>query len=100
MRPVFHQKEKRVDGHLWITILAYTLIQDILYQLRTKGLTYNWDTIRTQFNNRVRVSMRAKTDSAVVVHLRTTTETERFHLQIYNAMNLTPDILRSHKTAV
>ena len=31
MRPVYHQKEKRVDGHLWITILAYTLIQDVLY---------------------------------------------------------------------
>jgi hypothetical protein len=27
LRPVYHQKEHRVDGHLWITILAYHLIQ-------------------------------------------------------------------------
>ncbi len=45
---VSHRKENRVDGHLWITILAYTLIQDILYRLRSKGITHSWDTIRTQ----------------------------------------------------
>jgi len=100
IRPVYHQKEKRVDGHLWITILAYTLIQDILYRLRSKGISHSWETIRMQLNNRVRVSMRAKTDSTSVVHLRTTTEAERFHLQIYNALDLTPDILRSQKTVV
>ena len=33
LRPVYHQKEHRVDGHLWITIMAYHLIQNCLYQL-------------------------------------------------------------------
>jgi len=98
MRPVYHQKEKRVDGHLWITILAYTLIQDILYRLRAKGITHSWETIRTQLNSRVRVSMRAKTDTAAVVHLRTTTEAEQFHLQIYKALGFTPEILGAKKT--
>jgi transposase len=41
MRPVYHQKGHRVDGHLWITILAYTLIQDVLHRLRAKGITYH-----------------------------------------------------------
>jgi len=98
MRPVYHQKEKRVDGHLWITILAYTLIQDVLYRLRTKGITHSWDTIRTQLNSRVRVSVRAKTDTTAVIHLRTTTEAEQFHLQIYKALDLSDEILRSKKT--
>jgi len=98
MRPVHHQKEKRVDGHLWITILAYTLIQDILYRLRAKGITHNWETIRTQFNSRVRVTMRAKTDTESVVHIRTTTEAEAFHLQIYKALDLAPEILKAQKT--
>ena len=98
MRPVHHQKEKRVDGHLWITILAYTLIQDILYRLSTKGITHNWETIRVQLNSRVRVSMRAKTDTESVVHLRTTTEAEAFHLQIYKALDLAPEILKTKKT--
>lgn len=98
MRPVYHQTEKRVDGHLWITILAYTLIQDILYRLRAKGISHNWGTILAQFNSRVRVTMRAKTNSASVVHLRTTTEAETFHLQIYEALGLSLNILESKKT--
>ena len=100
MRPVYHQKEHRVDGHLWITILAYTLIQDLMYRLQTKGITHNWETIRTQLNSRVRVTMRAQTDSKATVHVRTTTEAENFHLQIYAALGLSPRILKSKKTAL
>jgi transposase len=46
LRPVYHQKEHRVDGHLWITILAYHLIQNCLYQLGTQGIRYHWKTGR------------------------------------------------------
>lgn len=37
LRPVYHQLEHRVDGHLWITVMAYHLIQQCLYQLKQKG---------------------------------------------------------------
>ena len=29
LRPVYHQKEMRVDGHIFISILAYHLLQTI-----------------------------------------------------------------------
>jgi transposase len=100
MRPVYHQKEHRVDGHLWITILAYALIQEVLYRLRSRGITYNWETIRTHLSSRIRVSMRAKTNTSTTVHLRTTTEAEQFHLEIYEALGFSTAILKSKKTAV
>ena len=93
MRPVYHQKESRVDGHLWITILAYLLIQDILYRLNAKGISFSWETIRTQLNNRVRVTTQVKTKEQKVLHLRGTTEPEQAHLVIYNALELPTDIL-------
>lgn len=98
MRPIYHQKGHRVDGHLWITIMAYALIQDILHRLRAKGITYHWETIRTHLNSRIRVSMRAKTNSSTSVHLRTTTEAEQFHLEIYNALGFSAEILKPKKT--
>jgi transposase len=98
MRPVYHQKEHRVDGHLWVTILAYTLIQEVLYRLRSKGITHNWETIRTQFNGRIRVSMQAKTDSSTVIYLRTTTEAEQFHREIYETLGFSTEILKSKKS--
>lgn len=100
MRPVYHQKERRVDGHLWITILAYSLIQEVLYRLRSRGITYSWETIRTHFNSRVRVSMQAMTKSSTTLHLRTTTEAERFHLEIYEALGLSAKVLKPKKVIV
>jgi transposase len=100
MRPVYHQKERRVDGHLWITILTYTLIHEVLYRLRSRGVTYHWETLRTTLSSRVRVSMRAKTETSATVHLRSTTEAEQSHLEIYTALGFSPEILRSQKVTV
>jgi transposase len=100
MRPVFHQKEKRVDGHLWITILAYCLIQNFLYQLREGGLREEWRTIRSGMQSRIRVSMQAKTKEGKTLHIRTTTKPEGFHKKIYEALVIPAAILRSKKTIV
>ncbi len=100
MRPVYHQKEKRVDGHLWITILAYSLIQDILYRLNSKGILYNWETIRSSFNSRVRVTTSAKTQDQKQIYLRGTTKAEQAHLHIYDALGLSSEILKVKKVIV
>ena len=98
MRPVYHQKEKRVDGHLWITILAYYLIQDITYQLKENGVRDSWKTIRTQMSNRIRVTTQMNTDKKKTVHVRSTTKPERPQLRLYNALGLSTNILGSKKT--
>ena len=36
LRPVFHQKENRADGHLFITVLAYQCVQVIRKTLKGK----------------------------------------------------------------
>ena len=61
LRPVYHQKEHRVDGHLWITVLAYHLIQNCLYQLGKQGINHHWKTIRKIMGGRIRVTTQAKT---------------------------------------
>lgn len=98
MRPVYHQKEKRVDGHLWITILAYSLIQNVLYLLNAKGINHSWKTIHTYLNSRVRVTTTARTQEQKQLYLRSTTKAEGSHLQIYQALELSPEILKAKKT--
>lgn len=46
LRPNFHQLEHRVDAHVFITILAYQLLQTILYPLRRAGDHRSWESIR------------------------------------------------------
>ena len=97
MRPIYHQKEGRVDAHLWITLLAYHLIQACLYQLQQAGLSYNWETIRNRMSGRVRVTMQAKTEKGTTLHHRSTTKAESNQREIYMALKMTPQILKTKK---
>lgn len=100
MRPVYHQKEHRVDGHLWITILAYHLIQNLLYQLRKQGMTHHWNVIRKIFLGRVRVTVQAKTADGATLHHRSTTKPEENQRAIYKMLGLSSSILRSKKITI
>ena len=100
MRPVYHQKGRRVDGHLWITILAYCLIHNLLYQLRQQGVRDEWKTIRNAMQSRIRVSTQAKTRDGKTLHVRSTTRSEAAHDRIYSALNLSSKILRTKKAII
>jgi len=100
LRPVYHQKEHRVDGHLWITVLAYHLIQNCLYQLGKKGLNHQWKTIRDIMMSRVRVTMQAKMEDGKILYHRSTTKAEGDQIIIYRGLGLSSSILRSKKTIV
>jgi transposase len=98
LRPVYHQKEHRVDGHLWITIMAYHLIQHCLYQLNKQDQNHQWGTVRKIMLSRVRVTMQAKTDEGKTLYHRSSTKAEDKQKEIYRALSISPQILKAHKT--
>lgn len=98
LRPVYHQKERRVDGHLWITVIAYHLIQHCLYQLKEQGICYQWKRIRKIMMSRVRVTMQAKTEEGKTLYHRSSTKAEGEQKEIYRALEVSPQILKAHKT--
>jgi transposase len=98
LRPVYHQKERRVDGHLWITVLAYHLIQNCLYQLGKQGINYHWETIRALMGNRIRVTTEAKTQEGKTLYHRSSTKAEGEQVKIYKALGLSSQILKAQKT--
>lgn len=97
LRPVYHQKEHRVDGHLWITILAYHLIQNCLYQLGNQGIHYHWKAIRGIMDGRVRVTTRANIQGGEILYHRSTTKVEGEQVAIYKALGLSSQILQATK---
>jgi transposase len=100
LRPVHHQLERRVDGHLWITIMAYHLIQHCLYQLKQQGIQYEWRTVRKIMRSRVRVTTQAKIKDGKTLYLRSSTKAEGEQMDIYRALRLSSSILRTYKTVV
>ena len=99
MRPIYHQKAKRVDGHLWITILAYYLIQDIVYRLRKSGIKLCWPSVRTLMSSRMRVTTQVRTNQDKMLYIRSTTDPEGEQQEIYDALDLPSQILGTRKTS-
>ena len=56
MRPVYHQKTHRVEGHIFITLLAYNLVHQIRLTLKAQGINDSWETIRTTMSTQMRTT--------------------------------------------
>jgi len=88
LRPIYHQKEKRCDGHIFITLLAYHILHTIRYQLRQKGIRFCWATIRKQLKMQVRITTAMKRQDGKMVRIRKTSKAETDHKAIYDALKL------------
>ena len=88
LRPVRHHKDHRMEGHLFISVLAYHLLASIQRELRSKGVSHRWQTIRTRLSNQTRVTASLTNDKGERIHIRQTTEPEPFHFEIYHALGL------------
>jgi transposase len=88
LRPVYHQKDKRMEGHLFISVLAYHLLANIQKRLMKKEIYYRWDTIRTRMSNQTRVTTSITNEKGERIHIRATTDPEPFHFEIYRALGL------------
>jgi transposase len=100
LRPVYHQKEDRVTGHLFITLLAYHLVHTLRYQLKHKGINLSWDSIRTIMSTQQRVRVSMPTDANQMIHVRTTTKPEVEQKIIYDALGIQADPIGPLKTII
>jgi len=88
LRPIYHQKEARCDGHIFITTLAYHLLHTIRFKLRKRGVRFCWTTIRKQLSTQVRITTCMKRKDNKVVHIRKSSKAEPSHQVIYDALSL------------
>jgi hypothetical protein len=94
LRPIFHKTSARVDAHLFITLLAYTVIHTIRYKLKAKGINHSWTTIRDITQNQVRVTTTAKCRDGQILYLRKSSIPNEKQKEIYNTLEI------NHKAGV
>jgi transposase len=88
LRPMYHRKDGRLEGHMFIAVLGYHILIAIQRELRQKGIGHRWKTIRRQMATQVRVTASLSNDKGERIHIRQTTEPEAFHEQIYKALGM------------
>ncbi len=98
LRPVYHQKEKRVTAHLFITLLAYHLVHTLRRQFKARGINWSWESIREIMASQQRVTVSMPTEDKQHIHVRLTSKAEPVHLTLYEAIGLGPDLIGPRKT--
>jgi len=88
LRPIYHQKEVRCDGHIFITLLAYHVLHTIRVKLWKRGVRLCWTTIRKQLSTQVRVTTIMKREDGKMIHIRKSSKAEASHQAIYEALGL------------
>ncbi len=90
LRPVYHHQELRVDGHLFITVLAYQFVQIIRRQLKEHDIQGRWSSLRDILSVQQRVTASFRRVDDRTLHVRKATRPEPELAAIYQALNLDP----------
>lgn len=88
LRPVYHRKEERTEGHLFITVLAYQLVQAIRRKLEAAGETMSWTRLREILSVQRRVTATFRQRDGHTMHVRKATAAEPALRRIYEALGI------------
>jgi transposase len=88
LRPVFHHRQDRAEGHLFITVLAYQAVQIIRHKLRQQGISHSWSNLRRIMAPQQRITATFKQKDGRTLHIRKTTVAEPALKKIYDALGI------------
>ena len=88
IRPVFHQRSERVDGHIFISLLAYHLVHAIERRLQENGDHRSWPTIRDLLTTHQMVTIVHHCKDGSVLRLRRPSQPEPEHRKIYRTLRI------------
>ena len=86
IRPIHHQKDHRIESHIYLTILAYQLVNTIRHMLKAKAINYDWNNIVRLMNTQTIQTIELPTDKKVI-GLRKPSKPIEAVQKIYTATN-------------
>ncbi len=100
VRPIFHHKEVRADGHLFISVLAYQAIHVLRTRMKQAGNGVSWSTIRHALRPLQRTTTSFTRQDGRTLHVRKTAVADADQAHIYRAMQIAPPARNLRKTIV
>ncbi len=100
MRPVYHQKTHRVEGHIFITLLAYNLVHQIRLTLKDQGINDSWESIRRTLSSQVRTTVSLRGDNGEKIHIRKSSYPNASQQVLLRALELPWNPGKTQKTIV
>lgn len=100
LRPVFHQVERRVEGHWFISVLAYHFVHMLRTQLKNQGIDDSWATLRETLSVQRRVTVTLSRRDGRTIHVRKASRAEPRHQTINEILGHAPNPGATHRTVV
>ena len=88
--PFAKKRDRRSDGHLFITVIAYQMVQTIRRRLGEQGESESWTSLRRILEGQHRVTATFQRKDGRTLHVRKATRAEPRQQEIYRALALDP----------
>ena len=98
LRPVHHQVQRRVDTHIFLSLLAYHLLVAIEKTLLDQGVHSSWATLRDALKTHQVCTVVLPTDQGDILRIRKSSTPEPLHRTIYDLLHIPTQIIRPRKT--
>jgi transposase len=96
-RPINHQKQWRVEAHIFLCVLAYHLLVSIEKTLLDQDVHTSWATVRETLKTHQVVTVVLPTDDGMELHLRRGSTPEQAHRELYGKLGVPEEIIRPRK---
>ena len=100
LRPVYHQIERRIEGHLFISVLAYHFVHTMRLQLKAQGVHESWQTLRQTLNSQQRITTTLTRRDGRAVHVRKATRPESQQQRINEILGLSANPGGTHRAVI
>ena len=100
LRPVFHQIDRRVEGHLFISVLACHFVHTLRLQLKAQGINDSWNTLRQTLSIQRRVTVTMQRRDGRAVHVRKATRPKPRHQTLGTILKLDPNPGQTHRVLI
>ena len=88
LRPVYHQTQKRADGDLFISVLAYQAVQVLRTRMKRNGMNVSWESVRNALQPLQRTTTSFRRKDGGTLHMRNTASPDGGQAEIFHAMGI------------
>ena len=96
LRPVYHHKASRCSAHLFISVLAYHLLNTVELILLEKGEHKRWSTIRGELSTHMRTTVIMTDKEGAIHHIRVSSSPETHQKKIYDMLGVVDRLGKVH----
>jgi hypothetical protein len=98
MRPIHHQREERVETHIFLSVLAYHLLVAIEKTLLDQEVHTSWATVRETLRTHQVCTVVLPADGGSVLRIRRASTPEPQHIELYELLGVPTKIMAPRKT--